>query len=223
MVENVVIIGSEINAKIIFDIITREPTITVSAFAVHHSFLTSKELFGKKVIPFENLTKDFPPTDFKLINAVGYSNLNKNREKIFNEAKQLGYSFLTYIHHAATNFSQNIGEGALVMPGAIIEPFATIGFNSVIWSNVVIAHNATIEENCWIASGSVIAGEAKIKRNSFLGINTSIVNKITVGEYNIIGARSLIAKNTAANSVFLARSGELHRFPSDIYAKHFLV
>jgi sugar O-acyltransferase (sialic acid O-acetyltransferase NeuD family) len=223
MKTKVIIIGNAITAQIMFSVLSKDSELDVVAFSAHERFITTDQLFDTKIIPFENLMNEYPPAEVKLINAIGYSNVNKNREKIFAEAKAQGYSFLTYLHPSVSHFSKELGEGVFIMPGAVIEPFSTIGDNSVIWSNVVIAHHSVIEEHCWIASGSVIAGEARVKRNSFLGINASIVNKITVGEYNIIGARSLITKNTNANSVYLARSGELHRFPSDVYAQHFLV
>ncbi len=223
MTEKVIIIGHSIAAEIIYSIISRDPRINVAAFTVHRSFIDKPVLFDKPIVPFESLAETYPPSEYKIINAIGYGNVNKNRGKIFLEAKLLGYSPLTYIHASASNFSQEIGEGVFIMPGAVIEPFSLIGANTFIWSNVVIAHHARIDENCWIASGAVVSGGARVKRNCFLGVNATIVNKVVIEEYNIIGAQTLIAKNTSAHGVYISRPGEHHRFSSDDYAKHILV
>jgi sugar O-acyltransferase (sialic acid O-acetyltransferase NeuD family) len=222
VVEKVIIIGHAITAEIFYDYLSRDPNIEVVAFAVHEAYLDKATMFGKPVVAFEKLTAAFPPADYKVINAVGYSNLNKNREMTFLQAKEKGYTVLSYIHPDASNFAKSIGEGVFVMPGSRIEPFATVRDNSIICSNVVIAHHSTIEENCWIASGTVVSGAALVKRNSFLGVNATVVNKVVVGEYNIIGAQTLITKNTASGGVYISKSGEQHRFPSQDYAKHFL-
>ncbi len=95
-----------------------------------------------------------------------------------------------------------------------------MGANSLIWANVTLAHHSSIAENCWLASGAVISGQAQVMRNSFIGVNATIVNKVVIAEYNIIGAGVLITKNTKASSVYLARSGEVHRFSSDDYVQY---
>jgi len=223
MKQKVVIIGNAVGAEIIYSIISRDSSIEIAAFSVHQAYMNKDDLFGIKVIPFENLSRLFPPDKYKLINAVGYTDVNRNREKIFLEAKSFGYSFFTYMSPGVSNFSEKIGEGVFIMPGAVLEPFSSVGDNSYIWSNTVVAHHATIEENCWIASGVVISGGATVRHNCFLGVHSTIANKVVVGEYNIIGAHALIMKNTAANGVYLARSGECHRFSSEDYAKHILL
>lgn len=220
--DKLVIIGDAAGAEIMYAVIENDPRIEVSAFSVHNAFLKKPQMFGKQIVSFEDLPKLFPPAEFKLINAIGYSNINKNRESLFLQAKALGYDFYTYIHPSATILSKEIGEGTFVMAGVVIEPFTKIRANTVIWSNSVVAHHAIIDENCWVASGVIISGEARIKKNCFIGVNSTVVNKVVVEEYNILGAQTLITKNTAPSSVYISRSGEPHRFSSEDYAKHIL-
>ena len=217
----VILIGSALAAQLMYKVLQQDPSIEVTAFAVNEEFLDKLEIEGIKVYSIESLPKYFSPDDYVCINGVGYSNVNQNRESTFNQLKSLGYEFLTYIHPSATILTEEIGEGTFIMPGAVIEPFAEVGCNTVVWSNAVVAHHVIIGDNCWIASGVVIAGESEIKKNVFLGVNATITNKITVGEFNIVGAGALITKDTESEHVFLARSGEKHRFDSKNYAKFF--
>lgn len=212
--------GNSTAAKIIYPLLIQD-NYEVVAFSVNHAYLAEKEIFTKPVLPLEILPEQYSPSEYALVNAVGYSNNNQNREFIFNQAKSYGFKFLKYIHPSATVLSDNVKEGVFIMPGVVVEPAATLENNVVIWSNVVIAHHAQVDQHCWIASGSVIAGNAKIGRNTFIGVNATIVNEVSVGEYNIIGAGALITKNTSSNNVFLARSGEKHRFDSQVYSRFY--
>jgi sugar O-acyltransferase (sialic acid O-acetyltransferase NeuD family) len=221
MAEKIIIIGNAIAAQIIFALLKQDTTLDIVAFSVNATYIRDNILCGKPVYALETLSEKYAPDQYQLINAIGYSNLNKNRESTFLEAKKQGFKFKNYIHPTAVILSEIVGEGVFIMPGAVIEPFSIIGANTVIWSNSVIAHHAFIQDHCWIASGCVIAGEAQIGRNSFLGVNATVVNKVSVGEYNIIGAGTLIVKNTERKAVILARAGEQHRFDSENYAKFY--
>jgi len=114
-----------------------------------------------------------------------------------------------------------LGEGCVVLPGAVIEPFVTVGANAMVWANVTLAHHCSVAEHCWIASGSVVSGQARVLRNTFVGVNATIVNAIRVAEYNIIGAAAMVSKDTKPNSVHLSRSAEPLRYSSDDYVKYF--
>ncbi|RYF35880.1 MAG: hypothetical protein EOO38_28500, partial [Cytophagaceae bacterium] len=53
-----------------------------------------------------------------------------------------------------------IGEGTVIMPGAIIGHHVTIGRNSVIYPNVVIMDHCTIGDDVLIQAGSIIGSDA---------------------------------------------------------------
>jgi sugar O-acyltransferase (sialic acid O-acetyltransferase NeuD family) len=216
-----IIVGNSITAEILYDLIKDDNRYQIEAFSVDEEFITEKKFLGLDVIPLEKLAFLYNTSTFKIIVAVGYGNINKNREMLFHRVSNFGFEPITYVHNDAKVFSKEIGKGSIIMPGAVIEPYTKIGANAVIWSNCTIAHHAVIEENCWIASGTVVSGEAKIGRNTFIGVNSTIVNKVIVSEYNIIGANTLISKNTKPNEVYLARSGEKLRLNSQEYTKFY--
>ncbi len=220
--ERVVILGHTNAAQIFYAILKDDPNIEVAAFSVHERYRDKNDIFGIPLVSFEKLVDQFHPDEYKILNAVGYGNVNQNREQTYIAAKTAGYGLISYIHPSAINLAERIGEGVFVMPGAVIEPYSEIGTNTVICSNTVIAHHSFVGDNCWIASGTVISGGAIVKRNSFVGVNATVVNNIIVEEYNIIGAQTMVAKNTSKNGVYLSRPGEPHRFTSEDYAKHFL-
>jgi UDP-3-O-[3-hydroxymyristoyl] glucosamine N-acyltransferase len=141
---------------------------------------------------------------------------------MFNRLKVMGYGMETYIHPDARVYTNKpLGEGSVVLPGAIIEPYARVGANTMVWSNVTLAHHSSVADNCWLAAGAVVSGQAKVLSNTFLGVNSTIVNAVTVEEFNVIGAGAMISRDTKAHSVHLARSAEPFRYSSEDYVKHF--
>lgn len=217
--KKIIIIGCSIFAEIIHEIVEQDARYEIIGFAVNKAYHSSNELLNKPVYCLEDIDKE--ASNFSLINGIGYGNVNKNRELVFESLKKQGYSFEPYIHPNAVVLTSSISEGVFVMPGAILEPFSKVYSNSVVWSNAVIGHHASIGKNCWIAAGVVVAGESIISDNTFLGVNSTITNKVTVEQSNIIGASTLVSKSTTSDSVFLGRNGEKHRFDSDNYAKFF--
>jgi sugar O-acyltransferase (sialic acid O-acetyltransferase NeuD family) len=220
--QKIIIVGNGIAAEILYGYLKYDDRYDLVTFSVDKKYINKDKLFDLEVEDLNEIKSKYSASDYKIILGIGYSDINKDREKIFKRIKQDGYEIETYIHKDAKVFNDgNIGEGSIVLANSTVEPHSKIGKNSVIWANCTIGHHSVIEDNCWIASGSVIAGEAIVKNNCFLGVNTTIVNKVTIDKFNIVGANSMISKNTKENEVYLSRSAEKHRFGSTDYAKFF--
>ena len=220
--QKVIIAGNGITAEIIYDYIKNDNRYEVSAFCADKEYINKNKLLNLDVIDIETIKDNYSINDYKVIIALGYNNTNQDRMNVFNRIMDFGYSVETYIHPDAKIYTdKKIGTGSIILPGAVVEPFACIGSNTVVWANALVAHHAVINDHCWIASGTVIAGQAEVKSNCFLGVNSTIVNKVVLEEYNIVGANTMILKNTKPKEVYLSRGGEKHRFNSDDYSKYF--
>lgn len=221
--QKLVIIGNAISADIMFGYLKSDSRYKPVAFSADADYIQEPKKFGLDVVNLSVLPEYYPPTEYRAVMAVGYSNLNQNRKDIFDRVKVMGYTIESYIHPDAKVFNDNqIGEGSIVMANSVIEVYTSIGKNSVVWANCTIGHHSKVGDNCWIASGTVLAGETTIQNNCFLGVNVTISHQVTVGESNLIGSHTAIHKNTKENEVYLSPQGEKHRFPAKDYAKHIL-
>ena len=217
--QSVIIIGNSIMAEVLYSLIKDDDRYKVECFAVDREFISEDKFQGLKVVDIEVIPSLFDKSKVSVILAVGYQNLNQNRETIYSRIIDLGFEIETYIHQDAMVHSKDIGNGCIFLPGAIVDPCCKIGKNTVIWSNVICAHHSIVGDNCWIASGSVLSAEVKVGNNTFIGVGAVIVNKVVVGEYNIIGAGALITQSTNAEEVYLTKAGEKIPFNSKEYAK----
>ncbi|WP_295433038.1 acetyltransferase [uncultured Thiodictyon sp.] len=218
----IVLVGHAITAGVLNSYLRRDRRFDVVGLTVDDEFLDQGGVAGLPAVGLSQLQERFPPATTRLLMAVGYNDLNRVRESLFMSVKAMGYGVETYVHPDAKVFTEiPLGEGCVVLPGAVLEPHARLGANSMVWCNVTLAHHSSVDDHCWIASGAVISGQAKVLRNSFIGVNATVVNEVTVGEYNIVGANALMSKDTKSHTVHLARSAEPFRYSSDDYVKYF--
>lgn len=219
---NVILAGNAITADILYSYLKSDNRYTVVGLTVDDEYLNQGGIEDIETYRLSALKESWSSKQCVVVMAMGYNDLNRSRESMFLRIKEMGYKIETYIHPDAGVYTENeLGEGSVVLPSAIIEPHSSVGSNTMVWCNVTLAHHSSIAENCWISSGAVVSGQARIKRNSFIGVNATIVNNVTVEENNIIGGGAFISKDTKPSTVHLARSGEEMRFSSQDYERYF--
>lgn len=220
--QKIILAGNAVTAHILHAYLEDDSRYAVVGCVVDDAYAASGSFTAVPCAGLSSVVERFSPEEVRVIMAVGYDQVNAVRQGLFERLKALGYGMETYVHPRANVLSRNpLGEGTLVMPGALIEPGATVGANCLIWGNVVVAHDAVVEDHCWLAAGAVISGMARVGCRSFVGVNATIANKVEVGERNIVGGAAFISKCTKPNAVHLARSGEPFRCTAEEYAKYF--
>lgn len=221
MKKKIILLGNSITAEIIYHYLLNDDRYEIVGVTIEDEFFDKPHFCDLNIYSLNNLELEFSPQEFNIIMAIGYHDINRTRERLFQAVKSKGYSIETYIHPDAKVYTHYpIGEGSLIMPFAVIEPFVCIGRNSVVWSNSTIAHHSIIGENCWLGTGAVVAGKTTLENNVFLGVSTTLVDEIIVGHHAIIGAGSLITKNINPYTVMLSRTAEVLRYNSNDYVKY---
>jgi sugar O-acyltransferase (sialic acid O-acetyltransferase NeuD family) len=222
MTQKIILAGNATTAEVLFAYLRRDARYEVAGFIVDDEFVVHGSVGGPPTVGLSGATNVFSPDIYRVIMAMGYNDLNRTREGMCGRLKAMGYGVETYIHPDARVYTDSpLGEGSVVLPGAVIEPHAQVGANTMVWSNVTLAHHSSVGDHCWVAAGTVVSGHAKVLNNSFLGVSCTVVNTVTVGQFNFIGAAALVSRDTKPHSVHLARSAEPFRYSSTDYVKHF--
>ncbi len=220
--QKVILAGNAVTAEILLAYLRQDGRYEVVGFTVDDDYSGKGEMAGYRTVGLSEAVNAFSPNSHRVIMAMGYSDLNRTREAMFSRLTAMGYIAETYIHPDARVYADKaLGEGSVVLPGAVIEPHAEVGANTMVWCNVTLAHHSNLGDHCWAASGTVVSGQAKVLHNTFLGVSSTVVNAVTVGQFNVIGAGALISRDTKPYSVHLARSAEPFRYSSEDYIKHF--
>lgn len=164
---------------------------------------------GFPVHPLSSISDHFPDNQYKIFVAISYGELNRQRLKIFNHFKDLGYEFATYISSNATVWrTATIGANCLIFEGNNIQHGSQVEDNSILWSGNHIGHGSIVRHSCYLSSHICVAGFSEIGERSFVGINSSITDKIKISEDCFIGAATLINKNTEPNSIYTGNPGQ---------------
>jgi len=203
---DVVIFGSGDYARVAYAYLRDDSPHDVVAFTVHERYVTSGELLGLPVVPFETLDKTHPAADHAMLVAIGFSGVNRTRAELYTECKRRGYELITYISSQAfVSKDVEVGDNCFIFEANVIQPYVRIGNDVVIWSANHIGHDSAIEDHCFIASQVVISGNVTIGESSFVGVNATFRDGITVAPRNVIGAGALIMKDTEEGAVYSAR------------------
>jgi sugar O-acyltransferase (sialic acid O-acetyltransferase NeuD family) len=211
----VVLFGTGDYARVASVYLAKDSPHEVVAFTVHEKYLSSGTLLGKPVVPFEELTRLYPPGEFAMLVATGFKGINGIRAELYHACKALGYEMISYICSKAVSWGEvEVGDNCFIFENNVLQPFVTIGNNTVLWSGNHIGHDATIGNHCFITSHTVISGHTKVGDYCFVGVNSTIRDGVTVGEKSVIGAGAVVLKDVAACSVLKGQAAELSPVPS---------
>ncbi len=212
MSKSVVIFGIGDFAQVADVYLTEDSPHEVVAFTVNQKYVDATELSGRPVVAFESLEELYPPDEFAMLVAIGFSGVNRARADICRQCKKRGYELISYVCSKATTWSDlDVGENTFVFEDNVIQPFVKIGNNVVVWSGNHIGHHTVIGDHCFITSHVVISGGVEIGDSCFLGVNATIRDHITIAPSTVIGAGAIIMKDTEEEDVYIAPKTEKSR------------
>jgi len=202
-------------AKYYFD---TDSDFEVVAFCVDKEYKNGDLFEGLPLVDFDNVDKLYPVNEYKMFIALSYSGMNKIREDKYFKSKEKGYELVSYVSSKCSYLSQFIhGDNCFILEDNTIQPFVRIGSNVTLWSGNHVGHHSEIKDHLFISSNVVISGHCKVESNVFLGVNSTIGHAIKIAKGSLIGAGSIIIRDTAENSVYVPqKSIKLEKNSSEI-------
>lgn len=212
----VIIFGTGRGADVAFRYISSDTDHQICGFSVDKAYLEVTEFQGLPVVDFENVESHYPPSEYKFFVPMGYESMNKLRCAKYLEAKEKGYSFISYVSSTIQKLEDfDIGENCFILENQSINFDVKIGNNVTIWSSNQIGDSTVIMDHCWISSQVCISGNVVVRPYSVIGINATISNNVTIEEESFIGANALITKDTEVKGVYLVESTKKAPLSSD--------
>lgn len=216
----VVIVGAGKIADEAYYYLTNDSEHEVVAFTVDREWVGAGEKLGRPVVPFDDVEAAYPPSEFRMFVAIGYQDLNRLRARKYEEAKAKGYALISYVSSKASNFGDvPIGDNCFILEFATLQPCSSVGSNVFIWSGNHIGHHARIGDHCYVAGSVVISGSTVVEPYCFFGVNSTIGHEVRVGADSFIGAGSLITKDVAPKSVYIAADTPKFRLDSAMFLR----
>ena len=147
-----------------------------------------KECAGYPVLGPDTMTSEL---DGDIFIAVGKANVRKKLMSRDSERK-----FPVLVHPSAvTANGVEIGEGSVVMAGAVINPGVKHGKGCIVNTSSSIDHDCTIGEFCHISVGAHLSGTVKIGDNVWIGTGAVVSNNVNICANVVIGAGAVVIKD----------------------------
>ena len=216
MRKKLIIFGTTAEAEVAYFYFSNDSAYEVVCFCVDKDFKNCDVFCGLPVYEFESIESYCTPADADMFISIGFSDMNRNRRQKYDAAKAKGYKLATYVSSKATVLNNfDFGDNCFVLEDNTIQPFCKIGNNVTLWSGNHIGHHSVIEDDCFISSHVVISGFVTVKRGCFIGVNSTLRDNITVGEYSLLGAGTLLLKNASAKSIYSSHGTVASKLTTD--------
>jgi sugar O-acyltransferase (sialic acid O-acetyltransferase NeuD family) len=199
----IIIYGSSVTAEQCAYDFTTDSEHEVVAFTLHRKEIKENEFLRLPVVPFEDIEKIYPPSDYSMFVSIFFKQINLARKLVFEEAKNKGYKLVSYVSSRAIVWpGLVIGENVMIADGANIRPKTKIGDGVFIFPNAVIGHECVVEDFAYIAIAAVMIAGSIAKERCIIGANATILSGVTIGRECLISAGALVNRDTKDKGVY---------------------
>ncbi len=199
--EEVIIIGGGGHAKVIMDIILKNKEVgkDIKILGFYDDNLSKEEVCGVPVLGSIDEVEKIISTNKNIKVIIGIGD-NRTRKQIFDKININDNRYFTAIHPSAIIGNKvSIGEGSVIVAGAVINIDTNIGSHCIINTCASVGHDIVIGDFVHISPGVRLTGGARIANNVHIGAGAVVIPGVSVGENSIIGAGAVVTKDIPAN------------------------
>jgi sugar O-acyltransferase (sialic acid O-acetyltransferase NeuD family) len=194
--QKLIIVGDSVFAQVAYEFFTHDSPYQVVAFTVERAYLRAHSMFDLPVIAFEDIVTFYPPGSCSFFVAVVFSQQNRLRTRLYNEAKAKGYSPASYVgSQAFVHHTAEVGEHCFICEKTVVQPWARVLSNVVVWSGNYVGHHSLIKSNSFTLPHAVISDFAQVGENCVVGPNATILERVSIGDDCWIEAGSRVSAN----------------------------
>ena len=195
MNKKLILIGASGHGKVIADIAKKNGYAEI-AFLDDNEAIT--QCSGYSVLGPTATANQYSDCDF--IVSVGNSVI---RQKIQERLEREGLSVVSLVHpDAVVAEDVKIGEGTVVMAGAVINPSATIGKGCIINTCSSVDHDCVIEDYVHVSVGAHVAGTVHIGQRTMVGAGATVINNVAVAGDCTVGAGAVVVKDIELKGIY---------------------
>ena len=191
----VVVIGGGGHAKVVIDA-ARAAKLQVLGFLAKDLAPDSTLLGATCLGDDDAFFARFAPGDVFVAHGVGMVRTSGVRREIFERYKRRGYTFVSVVHPRSVVAEEvAIGEGTVVMAGAILQPGVTLHENVIVNTSASVDHDCVIGAHTHVAPGATISGGVSIGAGSFIGAGAVVRQGSRIGANCLVGAGAVVVRD----------------------------
>lgn len=133
--------------------------------------------------------------------TLGQIKTPEPRMRLFERLLQMGFCLPTIVSpRGYVSRHASVGEGTIVMHGALINAGACVGCNCILNTGSLVEHDGVIGDHCHVSTKVVINGGVQVGSGTFIGSSSSLRELIQVGQRCLIGMGQRVLSDVAAGS-----------------------
>lgn len=220
LMERIILFGDSAGAKLAHFALSRDPNYQVVAFTVDRAYLKDATFLGLPVVAFDEVQDAFPPQQCKMFIAIYANGMNKLRAERCAQAKEKGYSLISYVHpQAIVAQDLEMGENCYISEGVVCRPFVKLEDDVLLMPGVFVGHDTVIMSHCFIGARAVIMGANVVEPFCFVGPNATVMDQHRIGSESFIGGGVVLQKDSKEKEVYRAPKPILMPLSSDKLVK----
>ncbi|CAM3876552.1 acetyltransferase [Castellaniella denitrificans] len=123
---------------------------------------------------------------------------NRTRLVLLERLRQAGAQLVSIVHPmACISGSAELGEGTVVMAGAIVNADAVVGEGGILNTGCSVDHDCILGEAVHISPGARLAGDVHVGDQAWIGIGASVRQGVRIGSGVIVGAGAVVVSDVA--------------------------
>ena len=188
---NIILIGGGGHCVSVIDVIENDNKFNI--LGILDSNIKEDNVLGYQILGGDNLIPELVNENTYFLITVGQIKSYSTRKKIAKiliENKAKLATIISTLAYVAKHV--NVGEGSIIMNGAVVNAKSTIGKNCIINTKSNVEHGVSIGDFCHLSTCAVINGDSVIENGTFIGSNATISNNVSIKENSIISAGKFI-------------------------------
>lgn len=200
MTRKILLIGGGGHCRAAIDVIEATGRYSILGL-VEPNLKGSSSVLGYPVIGIdEDLSELLQETKFAIV-TVGQIKQANIRQTLFEKLKALDAIIPVIISpRAYVSPHAVLGDGTMVMHGAVINANAQVGMNNIINSLALIEHDVQIGDHCHISTGARLNGGVKIGDRCFIGSGAVVHHNVRIGTGSIVGAGCVVSRDVTVGT-----------------------
>jgi sugar O-acyltransferase (sialic acid O-acetyltransferase NeuD family) len=195
--QKLLIYGAGGHAKVIVDTVHISGKFEIAGLIDDNADKVGENLLGEEVIgTFSDLVRLYSE-DTGLILGIGE---NRARFHVWERLQKAGVKckYVTAIHPSAIIGEEvTLGEGTVVMAGAVINACSDMGRHSIVNTASSIDHDCRIGDFVHIAPGAVLCGGVCVGELSLVGVGAKVLPGVNIGREVVVGAGAVVTRDVA--------------------------
>lgn len=192
---NLILIGAGGHARACIDVIEQHNHYQIAGLVGMPNEMHARH-FGYSVVATDSDLQRLAKEYKYVFIAVGQIQSPDGRLSLYQRAIELGFQLPAIIApDAYVSRHATVGQGTIVMHGAIVNAGARVGNNCIINTRAMIEHDATVENYCHISTGAVLNGDVYVGEGGFIGSGSIIKEGVMLGKRCVVGMSLSVRHN----------------------------